>query len=188
MRKMAVCCALTWAGILPFCAQPPASPSVAASASQLPADVQAKLDKLQADLKAAQVSGNRDRKAIALNDIGLFYYGLGENQKALDFYNQARPLYSAVGDRDGEAATLDNIGAAYSGLGENQKALPLYNQALAIMRAVGDRGGEATTLNNIGNIYSDLGKKRRRWTSITRRCRLRPQFAIRFWKQLFFGP
>ncbi|MEA5551684.1 CHAT domain-containing tetratricopeptide repeat protein, partial [Anabaena cylindrica UHCC 0172] len=86
---------------------------------------------------------------------------LGEKQKALEYFNQALPLQSAVGDRGGVATTLSNIGAVYDDLGEKQKALEYYNQALPLQSAVGDRGGEATTLNNIGSFYYSLGEKQK---------------------------
>ncbi|MDZ8137352.1 MAG: CHAT domain-containing tetratricopeptide repeat protein, partial [Nostoc sp. DedQUE04] len=82
-------------------------------------------------------------------------------QKALDFYNQALPLYRAVGARSGVATTLNNIGLVYDGLGEKQKALDFYNQALPLYRAVGARSGVATTLNNIGLVYDGLGEKQK---------------------------
>ncbi len=81
----------------------------------------------------------------------------GENQKALDYFNQALPLRRAAGDRVGEGKTLGNVGSVYRTLGENQKALDYYNQALPLWRAAGDRGGEGQTLNNIGWIYESLG-------------------------------
>ncbi len=68
---------------------------------------------------------------------------LGEKEEALNYYNQALPLFLAVGDRGGEAITLNNIGLVYDSLGEKQEALNYYNQALPLRRAVGDRGGEA---------------------------------------------
>jgi CHAT domain-containing protein/Tfp pilus assembly protein PilF len=86
---------------------------------------------------------------------------LGEQQKALEFYNQALLIGRAVGDRSGVATTLNNIGGVYSGLGENQKALDFYNQALPILRAVGNRSVEAATLNNIGGVYSALGEQQK---------------------------
>ena len=46
------------------------------------------------------------------------YDGLGEPQRALEYYGQALPIAREVGDRAGEAATLSNIGAVYRGLGE----------------------------------------------------------------------
>ena len=67
--------------------------------------------------------GDRRGEATTLNNIGQVYSDLGENQKALQFYNQALLILRAVGDRRGEATTLHNIGQVYSDLGENQKAL-----------------------------------------------------------------
>ena len=100
--------------------------------------------------------GDRRVEAFTLTGIGRVYDALGEKQKALDFYNQALPIYRAVGDsealrrnRGGEATTLNNIGGVYSDLGEKQKALDYYNQALPLIRAVGDPSGEATILDNI---------------------------------------
>ena len=100
--------------------------------------------------------GDRRVEAITLTGIGRVYDALGEKQKALDFYNQALPIYRAVGDsealrrnRGGEAITLNNIGGVYDDLGEKQKALDYYNQALPLIRAVGDPSGEATILDNI---------------------------------------
>jgi CHAT domain-containing protein len=82
---------------------------------------------------------------------------LAENQKALQFYNQALPLSRAVGDRGGEGGTLSNIGQVYSALGENQKAREFFNQALPLRRVVGDRGGEAKTLYNLSILERKTG-------------------------------
>ena len=86
---------------------------------------------------------------------------MGEQKKALEYYNQSLPLFRAVGDRGGEALTLSNIGGVYSQLGEQQKALEYYNQSLPLSRAVGDRSREALTLNNIGLVYSQLGEQQK---------------------------
>ena len=86
---------------------------------------------------------------------------MGEQQKALSYFNQALPLFRSVGDKSGEACTFHNIGAVYSDLGEKQKAIYYYNQSLPLKRAVGDKAGEATSLNNIGTVYSDWGDKQK---------------------------
>ncbi|MBL8160578.1 MAG: tetratricopeptide repeat protein [Anaerolineae bacterium] len=104
-------------------------------------------------------SGNQEREATTLNNIGGAWSALGENRKALEFYEQAVSLFRGMGDRGGEAATLTNIGAAWNALGEKHKALDFYEQALPLRRAVGDRGGEATTLTNIGAAWDALGEK-----------------------------
>ncbi|MFZ0819580.1 MAG: tetratricopeptide repeat protein [Candidatus Acidiferrales bacterium] len=100
-------------------------------------------------------------EALSLYSIGEVYRDLWENQKALDYFNQALPLERAVGDHAGEATTLNDVGFVYTHMGDKQKALDYYNQALPLRRAVGDRLGEARTLNNIGLIYSDLGQRQK---------------------------
>jgi tetratricopeptide (TPR) repeat protein len=97
--------------------------------------------------------GDRGGEASTLNNIGSVYSGLGEQQKALGYYEHALPLQRAVGNRSGEAATLNNIGNVYIDLAEQQKALGYYEQALPLLRAVGNRAGEATTLTNMSHLY-----------------------------------
>ena len=115
------------------------------------------------DAGAAPVPGAGDRgnEAATLSNIGRVYDGLGDRQRALDYYQQALPIRREVGDRAGEATTLNNIGHVYDGLGDRQRALDYYQQALPIRREVGDRAGEATTLNNIGHVYDGLGDRQR---------------------------
>ncbi|WP_236506282.1 CHAT domain-containing protein, partial [Tychonema sp. BBK16] len=104
---------------------------------------------------------DRSQKADTLNNIGLVYSALGEQQKALEYYSQSLPLSRAVGDRSGEAITLNNIGGVYSQLGEQLKAKDYFSQSLPLFRAVSDRSGEALTLNNIGGVYNKLGEQQK---------------------------
>jgi len=114
------------------------------------------IEKYGEALRLYRAVSDRRREAATLNNIGGIYYLLGEMQKALEFYNQALPLWRD--DRSGEADTLTGIGAVYDDLGEKQKALEFYNRALPLKQAVGDSSGEAAILNNIGNVYADLGE------------------------------
>ncbi|MEG5141214.1 CHAT domain-containing protein [Microcoleus sp. AT8-B6] len=117
--------------------------------------------KLEEALKLYREAGDRRREAVTFSNIGLVYSGLGEKQKALEYYSQSLPLSRATGDRGGEAITLNNIGSVYSELGEKQKALEYFSQSLPLRRAVGDRRGEAVTLTNIATVYSGLGEKQK---------------------------
>ena len=103
-------------------------------------------------------SGNHERAATVLNNIGLFYRTLGELNNALDFFTQALTLRRQIGDRRGEAISLDDLGHIYVELGEMQKGLDLYEQALALERAYKFQRGEAVTLTNMGSVYSELGE------------------------------
>ncbi|MDQ2856996.1 MAG: tetratricopeptide repeat protein, partial [Acidobacteriota bacterium] len=100
-------------------------------------------------------------EGLALDRLAHVYELIGQNQKALEYYNQALPLRKEAGDKNGEASTLNNMAVVYSNIGETQKALEYLNQTLLINRAVGDKSSEATTLNNIGTVYSDLGEKQK---------------------------
>ena len=101
----------------------------------------------------------------------MVYDALGDKRKALDFFEQALPLYRQVGDRGGEATTLNNIGMVYDALGDKRKALDFFEQALPLSRQVGDRRGEATTLNNLGLSMTPWATSAWRSTSTSRLCR-----------------
>ena len=80
--------------------------------------------------------GDRSEEARTLNNIGLFYYSLGEDQKALDYYNQALPIARAVGDRFGEAMALGNIAYANLRMQQLPEARIRLEDALAIIESL----------------------------------------------------
>jgi tetratricopeptide (TPR) repeat protein len=58
---------------------------------------------------------------------------LGQKQQALNYYNQALPLFRAVGDRGREATTLNNIGYVERDRGNLQLALTNIQDAIKII-------------------------------------------------------
>lgn len=117
--------------------------------------------KFEEALPAYRLAGNRAGEADALARIGDVAAELGENQRAVEYYNLALPLWKAVGDRKGEAVTLSNLALAHDSAGDKQKALDYYSQSLPPTREVGDRRGEGITLNNIGLVYNSLGENQK---------------------------
>lgn len=92
---------------------------------------------------------------------GRIYTDLGQEQKALDLFNETMPIWRQAGNRPREASTLSYMGRVYNNLGERDDALKDLNQALDIWHelekegqglsaAAGGRSGEATTLDNLG--------------------------------------
>jgi tetratricopeptide (TPR) repeat protein len=73
---------------------------------------------------------------VTLTNIGSVYASLGENQKALDYYNRALPLIRAVGDRGGEAKTLLGIARAESAQGKLLDARSTIESALNIIESL----------------------------------------------------
>ncbi|MDT5294495.1 MAG: hypothetical protein QOJ76_1375, partial [Acidobacteriota bacterium] len=100
-------------------------------------------------------------EATLLSNIGQAYSKMGENAKALDYYNRALPLARAEHDAKQEASTLNNIAAIFDRQGESAKALDSYNQSLLLRRSTGDRIGEAATVNNIAMLYSRKGENQK---------------------------
>jgi CHAT domain-containing protein/tetratricopeptide (TPR) repeat protein len=111
--------------------------------------------------RAREAVADQQLEAVALDDIGQLYSETGDKQKALDYYNQALPLWRNAKDQQGEAITLNNIGEVYSDSGDKQKALDYYNQALTLLRAMDGPVGVARILNNIGAIYSGSADKQK---------------------------
>jgi CHAT domain-containing protein len=112
----------------------------------------------QANQTGFGLSFGRNGEAATLDNLGRAYSDMGQGQQALDYFNQAVPIYREVGNRGGEALALNDMGPAYADLGQKQKSLDVYNRALATWRELGNRPGEALTLNNIGRFYRDLGQ------------------------------
>jgi CHAT domain-containing protein len=102
-------------------------------------------------------AGEHAGKAGTLDNLGRTYSDMGQDMQALEYYNQALPIWREANQHEGEALTLNNMAVSYAQLGQKQKALDSYNQALAIWREVGSRQGEALTVNYIGRLYRDLG-------------------------------
>ncbi|MBA2734144.1 MAG: CHAT domain-containing protein [Acidobacteria bacterium] len=119
------------------------------------------IGKYREALSLLRSTGNREREANVLNNIGFFYRTLGELDDALDFFNQALALRREIGDPRGEAISLNHLGRIHVALGEIQKGLDFYEQALALERASGSGRAEANTLSNIGSVYYDLGETER---------------------------
>ncbi len=113
---------------------------------------------LQAGVHAARETGNQSGEGAHLGNLGSTYAGLGEGDRAIDFYQQALAIAQEISDRRGEGDHLGNLGSAYYRLGEVNKAIDFYQQALAIAREIGDRRGEGNHLGNLGNTYRILGE------------------------------
>src|SRR5690606_28048942 len=101
--------------------------------------------------------GDRRGEAATLNNIGRAYYGLGERQKALDFYNQALTLRKSVADRSGEAVTRYNLAALQRDLNNLSEARAQIEAALAIIESlrskVASQGLRTSYLASVQNYY-----------------------------------
>lgn len=114
-------------------------------------------------------------EASTLSNIGRVYNNLGGRQKALDYFNQALPLWQESGNSAGQASTYDGIGRAYSDMGDANRALDNFNRALPLWRVDGDENGEALTLNDMGPAYASLGQKQKAFETYNQ--------ALKMWRE-----
>jgi len=100
--------------------------------------------------KAPEDINQEDFYLSLLNNIGYLYAALGEQQQALDYYNQALPLFQAVGDKAGEATTLTNIGAVYFVLDDIDLALENVSSAARFDRKLVQPGKRSYPVGGLG--------------------------------------
>ncbi|MEH1841278.1 MAG: CHAT domain-containing protein [Nostoc sp.] len=93
-----------------------------------------------------------------MHDIGSAYSLLGENQKALEYFNQG--LVIQVEPKHGivKGNILLGIASVYSGFGDKQKAIDYYNQALSVFQSEKQDSLTAGTFSSIAQDYKDLGQ------------------------------
>ena len=81
------------------------------------------------------------------------YSRSGEQQKALDYLQQALSLHQNGNDKLSTTQTLINIGRVNRLLREYAKARSYYSQAQTILKETGNRAQEGDTLDEIGLTY-----------------------------------
>jgi tetratricopeptide (TPR) repeat protein/tRNA A-37 threonylcarbamoyl transferase component Bud32 len=138
-----------------------------------------------ADFKREQLAAERAAtKAEALSaglliaraerSQGVALYNLGEFQKALSLYADAKRIYAAAGDRGGAAWVVNNSANVVFDQGDPASARKMYEEALKIWQEIGDKGGMAAAQNNIADVYlaeGDLAAAKRMYEKTVAICR-----------------
>ncbi|KAI8499881.1 hypothetical protein Bbelb_221980 [Branchiostoma belcheri] len=107
--------------------------------------------------------------ASLLGNIGACWSKLGDQRKAISYYEQSlkmkKAIYGEATEHPDIASSLNNIGACWSELGDQRNAISYYEQSLTMKKAI---YGETTphpdiasSLNNIGACWSKLGDQRK---------------------------
>jgi tetratricopeptide (TPR) repeat protein len=85
--------------------------------------------------------------------LGQLYSRLGENQKALEYLEEARTLLKPLSDPATEATISNAIGQLYFDMGEIETALGHFLRALELNQTHPFRRREAATLLEVGRCY-----------------------------------
>jgi len=96
-------------------------------------------------------------KGVALETIGASFFWRGENDRAVDNYNQALAIWKQVDNQDHIGRCLNNLANIDSTIGRFSEALNRYKEALVIWTSIGDHIGKAACLNNIAIVKQNSG-------------------------------
>lgn len=118
------------------------------------------INKYEEARKAFGNLDNRREEAYVLNQIGEVYASLGQNPKAVEYYNQALRLSEATTDRRLEIEILNNLSGINIDSSKKQIVLEYCDKAQALSKQIGYVRGEAQAINNLGELHSYvLGEK-----------------------------
>lgn len=105
----------------------------------------------------AKAKGLKKQMAGALYMQGISFALRGENDNAIDFYNQCIKIQNEMGDKKGIAGSLIGIGNLYTNMGDYNKAIEHYSSSLKISEELNDKPLISSILGNIGVIYANQG-------------------------------
>jgi CHAT domain-containing protein/tetratricopeptide (TPR) repeat protein len=97
------------------------------------------------------------QQADQLFDQGNQAYQKSDFRDAVEKWNQALKIYSALGNKQSEGLVYSNLGLAYDALGEYQQAIKYQNLRLQVALELGDKQGEGNAYGNLGAGYQSLG-------------------------------
>ncbi|MCK9420978.1 MAG: tetratricopeptide repeat protein [Bacteroidales bacterium] len=93
--------------------------------------------------------------------IGSCYKGIGDNQRAVEFFQKTLEIYKNKGIENERYNPVFSLGMIYAEWGWDEQALENYNKALKIQIAHNDSIGSAFTLVNMAGIYGkSLGNEK----------------------------
>lgn len=101
-----------------------------------------------------QASLQEPSRALVFTKLGKIYIRLGENAKALGFYEKALEIYDVINDLPGQGKVLGNMGDVALRLGDYDKAMTFYEKSLAVYRQIVDTSGQAKVLGKMGMACS----------------------------------
>jgi CHAT domain-containing protein/tetratricopeptide (TPR) repeat protein len=102
--------------------------------------------------------GSKQAQAIIFNNIGMAYSRSGEQQKALDYLQQALTLHRNGKNKSAETQTLINIARSYRLLRDYPNARTYQSQAQAVLKETANRALEGDLLDEIGLTYFEEGQ------------------------------
>ena len=93
--------------------------------------------------------------SASANTLGLIFFDLGNESKAMEYFLLALRISEENKDMPGMAKGYNNVGLILSNQNMLDKALDYYLKSLNVEEEIGNQKGIAQSCNNIGLLYSD---------------------------------
>ncbi len=113
---------------------------------------QMSLQKYEEALTAIRKDEDVKLEAVALNNVGYIYSGLGDYSKAFGYFETSVEISKKTQNLKQEGRGLNGLATIFQHRGDYQKALENGEQALGIAKKTGDVQLEGQASNVIGNI------------------------------------
>ncbi len=113
-----------------------------------------RIEWLTTAVAATRRLGDKRSEGRALGNLGSAHAAMGDNERAIEFYEQRLAIAREIEDRLGEGTALANLGRAWTVLGELPKAVALCDQAVARFQELGERRAESSALGTLGTAHA----------------------------------
>ncbi|HEX7160164.1 MAG TPA: BTAD domain-containing putative transcriptional regulator [Trebonia sp.] len=120
--------------------------------------------------------GAQSMLAVALNNLGEVYFGLGDLHAAEECYLEARDICREIGGHV-EGHVLHNLGQVHQVLHRLDEAVASYEEARRKHRASGELWGEAMTLKHLGEVHAETGQPGQARASLSEALRIFEQIG-----------
>jgi len=108
---------------------------------------------LQIQYDYAQKVNSLKFKGVASNSMGIASSILGDNNKAIEYFEETMAIDYKIGDIKGVSASFNNLGIIYKEQGRYSEAIDVYGKSLDLADSIGDKQGVGSALNNMGIVY-----------------------------------
>ncbi|MEO8392588.1 MAG: tetratricopeptide repeat protein, partial [Chloroflexota bacterium] len=143
----------------------------------LQGNAQHAIDLIETILRQSELAPNV--RGYAYSILGRGYFDRGNMKVALQYLEEALPLYHATGDSYAVANLLLSLYTAYIRIGHFDKASACVQEAVEILRALGSTADLIAPLTNLGYDYHLLGEYERAWQTFQEGVHLTAQMSAK---------
>ncbi len=116
------------------------------------------VDWSNAAYRIAKESAWEDLAENAMGNLGFAYYGLGDNDKALELFLEAERAATKLGSLRNEIKWLANAGLIYQDMGDPQRAAQVYQRSLELAKAIKSQQDIINALEDLAHTDIMSGK------------------------------